>query len=42
MVWHRDTLRDKEILEKKLKKLNKSILIAGGTDLLVSRQKCLF
>ena len=26
-----DTLRDKEILEKKLKKLNKSILIAGGT-----------
>ena len=26
-----DTLRDKVILENKLKKLNKSILIAGGT-----------
>ena len=26
-----DTLRDKEVLEKKLKKLSKSILIAGGT-----------
>ena len=26
-----DTLRDKEILEKKLKKLSKSILITGGT-----------